>query len=71
MALTKLELDKMAMDGCQTPGCTHKDHALAMFLHSRCHPAAGLEVNYCLATGLLSIGCWKCHKLICEIEVAG
>lgn len=64
MILSRVELDKAQ---CAMPGCTHEDHE-SLFLHSRCHPKQGTEVEY--KKGILYIRCQVCKKTVTEILVA-
>lgn len=68
--LTKADLDKAARAGCQTPGCDHKNHEQKIFLHSRCHPAAGVEAMYKEGAGIVVLKCRTCRALITQIKVA-
>jgi len=54
---------------CQVLGCTHDNHGV-LFLHAGCHMRAGTEVSYNLVTGVLTINCKQCKKLIAKILVA-
>ena len=69
MPLNRIDMDLMAARGCQQPGCDHKDHSI-FFLHPRCHIRAGTWTSYDRDTGLLSVTCKQCKKLVAEIEVA-
>jgi hypothetical protein len=64
-ALTQAELNSM---GCGMPNCTH-DHSV-LFLHARCHLQAGTEAEYEKATGVLTIRCNRCKKLITRLKIA-
>jgi hypothetical protein len=64
-ALSRKQLD---VAGCGEPNCDH-DHTV-LFLHSVCHPNAGTRVNYDKRTGLLTIECRRCKKLIAHVKVA-
>lgn len=63
--LTANELNGLT---CGAPGCTHNDHESGMFLHSRCHPKAGTEVEY--RNGVLYVRCNTCKKTTANIAVA-
>jgi len=65
MIQTRERLDRQ---GCGTKNCTH-DHAI-LYMHSRCHPQAGLDVRYVKADGVLEIHCKLCHKPMAAIQVA-
>lgn len=54
--------------GCDTPFCAH-DHSV-LFMHSVCHTGAGSEVSYEKATGILTIKCVRCKRLIIQLLVA-
>jgi hypothetical protein len=54
---------------CDTPGCDHSDHS-RLWLHAQCHPRAGLAVVYDRATGVVTVECRKCTKLVAELAVA-
>lgn len=64
-ALTRLQLD---IAGCGEPNCNH-DHSV-LFLHAACHPSAGTRVSYDKPTGLLTIECRRCDKLVAKVKVA-
>lgn len=64
-ALSRKQLDAA---GCGTPNCGH-DHTV-LHLHSVCHPAAGSRASYDKLTGLLTIECRRCQKLIAQVKVA-
>jgi len=51
---------------CATPGCAETHGPL--YLHSRCHPNAAVEV--CYEAGILTIRCKKCQTLVIEVSVA-
>jgi hypothetical protein len=65
LALSQAELDSM---GCGMPNCTH-DHSI-LFLHARCHMTAGTEAEYEKATGILTIRCIRCKKLVARLKIA-
>ncbi len=54
---------------CQVPGCLH-DHGpgAPLFLHGRCHPRAGAEVE--LRAGVVYVRCKVCKRFIADIKVA-
>lgn len=57
-------LEKLAQ-GCSNPDCTHDDHVL--FLHSGCHPAAGVDVFY--KDGFVQVRCDECEKHVIRFKV--
>jgi hypothetical protein len=63
--LTRAQIDAF---GCGMPNCTH-DHSV-LYLIGRCHPEAGVDVRYAKATGILTVLCKKCSKLVADVEVA-
>jgi hypothetical protein len=63
--LTRAVLDQT---GCSEPNCNH-DHTV-LFLHSRCHPKAGVDVSYDKRSGSLKMRCIKCEAPMGEILVA-
>lgn len=65
-ALTRGELDEA---GCSMPDCTHSDHS-EIYLHGRCHMNAGTRVHYTRGTGVLTVACRTCGKLVARIAVA-
>ncbi len=67
--LSKLELDLFAANGCQVPGCAHKDHD-QMFIVQRCHPGAKRDVIYTQGSGVLVVACQQCGSDIVRIKVA-
>jgi hypothetical protein len=64
-ALSQTELNSI---GCGMPNCTH-DHSV-LFLHARCHVGAGTEAEYEKATGILTIRCIWCKKLVTRLKIA-
>lgn len=64
-ALSRKQLDAA---GCGDPNCSY-DHTV-LFLHSVCHPSAGTRVNYDKRTGVLTIECRRCKKLVAHVKVA-
>lgn len=64
MILSRIELDQAQ---CAVPGCSHQDHE-SLFLHARCHPKQGTEVEY--KEGILYIRCQVCKKEVTEVLVA-
>lgn len=66
MPMTQQQLSQAR---CTNPGCDHKNHE-TLFIHSRCHPEAGLMISYHLTTGVLGVGCNECGGFICEVLVA-
>lgn len=65
MALSRKQLD---VTGCGEPNCGH-DHTV-LYLHGACHPNAGTRASYDKLTGLLTIACRRCEKLVAEVKVA-
>jgi hypothetical protein len=65
MALTQKTLDQQ---GCGTPNCGH-DHT-TLHLLPMCHPHGNLKASYNKSTGVLTIICARCSKLVAEVEVA-
>ena len=69
MALTRKELDRMTCAGQQDKhDCS--SHERVLFLNSRCHTGSGNEVEYNQRTGVLTVRCIKCKKLVVIIAVA-
>ncbi len=68
--MTKLPLTQADLDdkGCGLPNCEH-DHS-TLFLHARCHIQKGTMVSYEKATGVLTIVCAHCGKVVAKILVA-
>lgn len=64
MILTRQELDKLK---CGNPECT-APNCKTLYLHSRCHPEAPLDVKY--TEGVLTFNCIECEALVVEIAVA-
>jgi len=64
MALTRRVLDPMK---CGTPGCTC---AGPLILNARCHMGRPLQVEYDWTTGVLTVACSVCQRLVAEIAVA-
>lgn len=65
---TKIELDLMSANGCQCPNCQSQTSEL--YLHARCHRAAGVAVKYTKGSGVINILCYKCGKPIADVKVA-
>ena len=63
--LTQRILD---LAGCDEPGCDH-DHSVLVLIQ-RCHPRAGLQVEYHKARGVLRCACQRCQRPVYEIAVA-
>ena len=63
------DLERMIASGCQTPGCTHKDHG-TLFLHGKCHFRGTVEVSYTKDSGEILVACAECQKEIARIAVA-
>jgi len=61
----------MVASGCQSPGCTHKDHPdnQSLFLAGKCHPHQGLSVQYTRGAGL-TMRCQVCSRVVAKIAVA-
>jgi len=64
------EIEKMLERGCQVPGCACGGGTDRLFLESRCHPKAGVDVCYTKGTGVLTISCHQCQRLVVEVNVA-
>lgn len=62
--LTRSQLDSQ---GCDEPGCTEHGE---LFVHSRCHPHAKLEVVYRKATGCIETRCGTCRAMVAIFQVA-
>lgn len=60
----KAELDA---SGCETPNCMH-DHT-TLYLHSGCHPGAGLEARYEKKIGALFFNCAECDREVGSVWV--
>jgi hypothetical protein len=67
MILTQKQLNRA---NCEIPDCDHTNDDPFIYLHSRCHPDSGLNVNYNKLTGLLSFHCETCEKQVAQIRVA-
>ena len=66
------DLERGIARGCQTPGCKHDKHGpvTTLFLHSNCHPNAGVEVHFATGSGVICIICHQCQRPIVNIGVA-
>jgi hypothetical protein len=64
-ALTQVELNA---SGCGMPDCGH-DHSV-LILHSRCHTRAGTWAEYEKASGILTIKCARCQKIVAQLKIA-
>lgn len=68
MKVAKCEdLEKMVKGGCKNPNCQHKTDEV--WIHSRCHPYAGLYVRYVKGSSELNVICAECEKPIVDILV--
>jgi hypothetical protein len=68
--MRKAETQKsLAELGCDNPDCTHDDHSV-LYPQQYCHPNEGLEAKYTKANGILTLSCFICQKLVCNIRVA-
>lgn len=65
LPLTQVELDQVKCECCERADTVHR-----VFLHSRCHPAAGTRVSYDKMSRSLVIECRECRKFICKVLVA-
>lgn len=65
VVLSRKQLD---IAGCGQPNCEH-DHTV-LYLHAVCHLNAGTHVKYDKLTGLLTIECRRCKKLVARVKVA-
>ena len=63
--LTQAVLDTFQ---CDDPEC-ETDHGM-LSLVAKCHPEAGLIVDYCKAHGIIACRCNACDNLIATILVA-
>lgn len=70
-AHTRIDLDSALANGCQNPGCDHKNHGPLemLFLNGRCHPDAGTQAVY-RASGILTLHCKECRRIIINISVS-
>jgi hypothetical protein len=66
--VTPLSRKQLDPAGCGQPNCGH-DHSV-LYLHSVCHPNAGTRVSYEKLTGLLTVACRRCQKLVAHVKVA-
>jgi hypothetical protein len=64
-ALTITELNAM---GCGNPNC-RDDHSI-LYMHSGCHPGAGLDVAYSKPTGTMHLICRECEDTVLCVKVA-
>jgi hypothetical protein len=62
--LTREVLDQLT---CHSPDCDHTEHTGPMYLKSRCHPTAGLEVIY--ESGVLTASCLMCNTVTACVAV--
>jgi len=68
-ALTQTNLDELANEGCDVPGCNHA-HLATCWIQGRCHPNADVRLRYNSQTGHLTVYCGECDRPVAEIEVA-
>lgn len=73
--LTKNDLDQM---GCEVPGCDHHDHDGLIFITAQCcygsgdfNEGPGLDAGYEIGSGVLTLSCRGCGKLVQEIAIKG
>lgn len=64
--LLKGNLDQVSRCDCGHCVAEHEK----FYLQSRCHPNAPLWVFYQRGTGLLSVECAVCRRLIVEVKVS-
>ena len=64
--VTKNELNVM---GCGNPNC-REDHNI-LYMHSSCHPEAGLDAMYSKPTGTMHLICRECEDTVLSVKVAG
>lgn len=65
MSLKRAELDRA---GCSDPDCAH-DHSV-LYLRSRCHTNAPVEVRYEKQSAEIVVTCKFCKREVARIEVA-
>ena len=72
MVLNKTDLDMAAAQGCMMGGgpSHHGPGEHEVFLHGRCHIDGPIEASYKEGSGVVTIRCRVCKKLIAEIQVA-
>lgn len=69
MALTRQALDGAECDKCggANGACTHDP---VLYLRGRCHLKSGLSCAYDKRTGVLTLACKQCGKMVGEFQVA-
>ena len=60
-------LDEAMAGGCAIKDCKSNHHKEPLFLHSRCHIGADLQVSY--SDGKLAVFCGECSRPIIKVEV--
>jgi hypothetical protein len=60
-------LDAMTAAGCQNPSCKTPLHELV--LRGRCHPGAGTNASYKQGSGVLTIACRVCDRVVLQVLV--
>lgn len=68
--LSQEDLDELATSGCGNPDCT-EEHSQdgVLLLTPPCHPDGQIQVTYPANSGLLSLSCGVCSRLICRINI--
>lgn len=59
-------LTQVDLAGHVCEGCDHE----AEWIHSRCHPSAGMRARYSHKERVLVLACRKCNQFVCMVAVA-
>lgn len=65
--LAVLELEGKIDELCGNPLCPINHH---YSLEPDCHLGAGCDVAYFKGTGVLTVSCHQCQKLVAEVRIA-
>src|SRR4051794_32861218 len=65
--LIQADLDRLASEGCQVPGCTHDIHD-QVYMSASCHSDAQVSAQY-VAADVLQISCAECGRFVCRVAV--
>jgi hypothetical protein len=69
--MTREDLDKAAVRGCENPHCKHDHHrGEPIVLYPRCHVQSSVHVEYTAGSGVLRVLCATCGEPIVGIAVA-
>jgi hypothetical protein len=65
-AMRQEQLDQLR---CGNPECDHTN-CFELYLHSACHPKAGLQVMYSKLDGTMTVSCAECDATVVVFQVS-